>query len=449
MQDAVRDLVRDGDTVAIEGFTHLICFAAGHEIIRQRRRDLTLARMTPDVIYDQMIGAGVARKLIFSWMGNPGVGNLHAVRRRIENADPAPLEIEEYSHFGMVSRYMAGAANLPFFPIRSYYESDIPKVNPKIVPMTSPYDADDEVYVVPPLRPDVAIVHAQRADADGDTQIWGLLGCQKEAAFAAERVIVVVEEVVRRGGDPPRPEPDRDPRRGRRRGRGGAVRVPSVVRAGLLRPRQRASTWSGTGSRRTPRRSRPGSTSGSTAWRTTASTWRSWATRTGTRCGPSRRSRARSTTGGTRERRRATDLGYSKNEIMIAASARLLGGAHNCFVGVGLPNIVCNLAQRTVAPELQLDLRVRRLRRAPRAAAAVDRRPDARDRRDRDHEHVRAVRVLPAARAGRRGVPRRRADRPVREPQHDGDRRLRAPEGPAARARAAPARSRSTRSRSW
>jgi glutaconate CoA-transferase subunit A len=196
MQDAVRDLVRDGDTVAIEGFTHLICFAAGHEIIRQRRRDLTLARMTPDVIYDQMIGAGVARKLIFSWMGNPGVGNLHAVRRRIEHEDPAPLEIEEYSHFGMVCRYMAGASNLPFFPIRSYYESDIPTANPKIVPLRSPYEDGAEVYVVPPLRPDVTIVHAQRASAEGDTQIWGLLGCQKEAAFAAERVIVVVEEVV-------------------------------------------------------------------------------------------------------------------------------------------------------------------------------------------------------------------------------------------------------------
>jgi glutaconate CoA-transferase, subunit A len=196
MRDAVAELVRDGDTVAIEGFTHLICFAAGHEIIRQGRRDLTLARMTPDVVYDQMIGAGVATKLIFSWMGNPGVGNLHAVRRRIEKADPAPLEIEEYSHFGMVCRYMAGAANLPFFPIRSYYESDIPVANPKIVPMASPYDEDDSVYVVPPLRPDVAIVHAQRADASGDAQIWGLLGCQKEAAFAAKRVIVVCEEVV-------------------------------------------------------------------------------------------------------------------------------------------------------------------------------------------------------------------------------------------------------------
>jgi glutaconate CoA-transferase subunit A len=196
MRDAVAELVRDGDTVAIEGFTHLICFAAGHEIVRQRKRDLTLARLTPDVIYDQMIGAGVASKLIFSWLGNPGVGSLHAVRRRIEKAEPVPLEIEEYSHFGMVCRYVAGASNLPFFPIRSYYESDIPKVNPNIKPMRSPYGEGDEIYVVPPLKPDVTIVHAQRATASGDAQIWGLLGCQKEAAFAAERVIVVCEEVV-------------------------------------------------------------------------------------------------------------------------------------------------------------------------------------------------------------------------------------------------------------
>ena len=140
MRDAVAALVRDGDTVAIEGFTHLISFAAGHEIIRQRRRDLTLVRMTPDVIYDQMVAAGVASKLVFSWLGNPGVGSLHAIRRRIEQADPAPLAVEEYSHFGMVCRYTAGAANLPFFPIRSYYESDIPTVNDRIRPMRSPYE---------------------------------------------------------------------------------------------------------------------------------------------------------------------------------------------------------------------------------------------------------------------------------------------------------------------
>jgi glutaconate CoA-transferase subunit A len=198
MRDAIRDLVRDGDTVAIEGFTHLIGFSAGHEIIRQRKRDLTLARMTPDVIYDQMIAGGVARKLVFSWLGNPGVGGLNAIRRRIEPAavgDGTPLEVEEYSHFGMVARYTAGAANLPFMPLRSYFETDLPKANPLIREIRSPY-SDEVVYAVPPLKPDVAIVHAQRASAGGDTQVWGLLGCQKEAAFAADRVIVVVEELV-------------------------------------------------------------------------------------------------------------------------------------------------------------------------------------------------------------------------------------------------------------
>jgi glutaconate CoA-transferase subunit A len=199
MRDAVAECVRDGDTVAIEGFTHLICFAAGHEIIRQRKRDLTLARLTPDLIYDQMVAAGVARKLVFSWLGNPGVGGLHAIRRRVEA--PAgggafePLELEEYSHFGMVGRYTAGASNLPFFPLRSYFETDLPKANPLIRPIRSPF-GEESVYAVPPLKPDVTIVHAQRADAAGNTQMWGLLGCQKEAAFAAERVIVVVEELV-------------------------------------------------------------------------------------------------------------------------------------------------------------------------------------------------------------------------------------------------------------
>jgi glutaconate CoA-transferase subunit A len=203
MRDAVADIVHDGDVVAIEGFTHLICFAAGHEIIRQRKRDLTLARLTPDLIYDQMVAAGTARKLVFSWLGNPGVGGLHAIRRRVEapageapagDADPAPLELEEYSHFGMVGRYTAGASNLPFFPLRSYFETDMPKANPLIRPIRSPY-GEETVYAVPPLKPDVTVVHAQRADADGNTQMWGLLGCQKEAAFAADRVIIVVEEL--------------------------------------------------------------------------------------------------------------------------------------------------------------------------------------------------------------------------------------------------------------
>lgn len=195
LRDAVRELVRDGDTIAIEGFTHLICFAAGHEIIRQRKRDLTLCRLTPDLIYDQMIAAGVCAKLVFSWAGNPGVGALNGFRRAVEKSEPRAIELEEYSHFGMVARFMAGAARLPFYPLRSYAGSDLPQVNPRIRPVLSPY-GDETVYVVPPLRPDVTIVHAQRADANGNTQIWGLTGVQKEAAFAAERVIVVVEELV-------------------------------------------------------------------------------------------------------------------------------------------------------------------------------------------------------------------------------------------------------------
>ena len=195
MREAVAEFVHDGDTVAIEGFTHLICFAAGHEIIRQGRRDLTLCRLTPDVIYDQMVGADVASRLVFSWLGNPGVGSLHAIRRRVERADPAPLEVEEYSHFGMVCRYVAGASGLPFMPLRSYSESDLPRVNPRIVPIDSPY-GDETVYAVPPLQPDVTIVHVQRADRAGNAQIWGFLGCQKEAAFAARRLVVVCEELV-------------------------------------------------------------------------------------------------------------------------------------------------------------------------------------------------------------------------------------------------------------
>jgi glutaconate CoA-transferase subunit A len=179
--------------VAIEGFTHLISFAAGHEIIRQGRRDLTLARLTPDLVYDQLVAAGCARKLVFSWLGNPGVGSLHAVRRAIEDGE---LEIEEYSHFGMVGRYVAGAAHLPFYPLRSYAGSDLPAANPLIRGVRSPYDTDDEVAVVPPLNPDVTIIHAQRADAAGNVQAWGLVGVQREAALAAERVIVVVEELV-------------------------------------------------------------------------------------------------------------------------------------------------------------------------------------------------------------------------------------------------------------
>jgi glutaconate CoA-transferase subunit A len=195
MQDAIAELVRDGDSVAIEGFTHLICFAAGHEIIRQHKRDLTLCRLTPDLIYDQMIAAGCARKLVFSYLGNPGVGSLHAVRRAVEKGIPAPLEIEEYSHFGMVARFLAGASKLPFYPVRTFAGSDIPAANERIRQVLDPYGGS-QVYVVPPLNPNVTIVHVQRADEQGNAHIWGLIGMQTEAAFAAQHVIVVAEEIV-------------------------------------------------------------------------------------------------------------------------------------------------------------------------------------------------------------------------------------------------------------
>ena len=195
LKEAIAAYVHDDLSVAIEGFTAFICFAAGQEIIRQRRRNLTLIRMTPDVIYDQMVAAGVARKLIFSYLGNPGVGPLHCLRRAIEKGIPRPLEIEEYSHYGMVGRYLAGASHLPFFPLRSYIGSDMPRVNEQIKLVQSPY-GDDVVAVVPPLNPDVAILHAQRADRFGNTHLWGLLGVQKEVAFAANKVIMVVEEIV-------------------------------------------------------------------------------------------------------------------------------------------------------------------------------------------------------------------------------------------------------------
>ena len=195
MREAVAQFVPNGATVAIEGFTAFICFAAAHEIIRQRKRELVLCRLTPDLIYDQMIAACVASKLVFSYLGNPGVGSLHCIRRAVENAVPRPLELEEYSHFGMVGRYMAGAADLPFFPLRSYLGSDMPAANDRIRFIDSPY-GDGPIAVVPPLKPDVAFVHAQRADTQGNTHLWGLLGTQKEVAFASQKVIVVVEEVV-------------------------------------------------------------------------------------------------------------------------------------------------------------------------------------------------------------------------------------------------------------
>jgi glutaconate CoA-transferase subunit A len=195
LSEAVNALVKDGDTVALEGFTHLIPFAAGHEIIRQRKRDLTLVRMTPDLIYDQLIGAGCARKLVFSWGGNPGVGSLHRFRDAVEHGWPNPLEIEEHSHAAMSEAYVAGASGLPFGVLRGYRGSDLPKHNGNIRSITCPFTGE-VLAAVPALRPDVTVIHAQQADRSGNVFLWGIVGVQKEAVLAAKKALVTVEEVV-------------------------------------------------------------------------------------------------------------------------------------------------------------------------------------------------------------------------------------------------------------
>jgi glutaconate CoA-transferase subunit A len=195
LSEAVAEHLHDGDSVAMEGFTHLIPFAVAHEAIRQERKRLTLIRMTPDLIYDQLIGMGCAERLVFSWGGNPGVGSLHRLRDAVENGWPQPLALEEHSHAAMANAYEAGAANLPFAVFRGYKGVDLPKVNPTIRSVTCPYTGE-VLATVPAIRPDVAIIHALRADRDGNVLIEGILGVQKEAVLAARRAIVTVEEIV-------------------------------------------------------------------------------------------------------------------------------------------------------------------------------------------------------------------------------------------------------------
>jgi glutaconate CoA-transferase subunit A len=192
---AIEAAIHDGDTVAMEGFTHLIPHAAGREVIRQRRRGLTLVRMTPDIVYDQLIGAGCARKLVFSWGGNPGVGSLHRFRDAYENGWPGPLEIEEHSHAGMANRYVAGASGLPFAVLRGYRGTGLAAVAPNVATITCPFTGE-ELTAVAALRPDVTVIHAQRADRAGNVQLWGITGVQKEAVLAAQRSVVTVEEIV-------------------------------------------------------------------------------------------------------------------------------------------------------------------------------------------------------------------------------------------------------------
>jgi glutaconate CoA-transferase subunit A len=202
LAEAIERHVGSGDSVALEGFTHLIPFAAGHEIIRQGKRDLTLMRMTPDLIYDQMIGAGCARKLVFSWGGNPGVGSLHRFRDAVENDWPSPLELVEHSHAAMAAAYAAGASNLPFGVLRGYIGSDLPKKNRTIKTIECPFTGE-KLAAVPALRPDVAVVHAQQANRAGDVLIHGIIGIQKEAILCAKRAIVTVEEIVDEFSHPP------------------------------------------------------------------------------------------------------------------------------------------------------------------------------------------------------------------------------------------------------
>ena len=194
LHDAVADLVHDGDSVALEGFTHLIPFAAGHELLRQGRSELELIRMTPDLLYDQLIGMGAARKLVFSYGGNPGVGSLHRFRDAIEHGWPRPIEIEEHSHAGMANRYVAGAANLPFAVLRGYLGTDL-MARTTVAPITCPFTGE-KLVAVPALCPDVAIVHAQESDREGNVQLWGIPGVQKEAVLAAKRSLVTVERIV-------------------------------------------------------------------------------------------------------------------------------------------------------------------------------------------------------------------------------------------------------------
>jgi glutaconate CoA-transferase subunit A len=195
LSEAISSIVHDGDCVALEGFTHLIPFAAGHEVIRQGRRNLSLIRMTPDLIYDQMIGAGCASMLTFSWGGNPGVGSLHRFRDAVEHSWPEPLQLEERSHSDLANAYVAGAANLPFAVLRGYAGSDLPRVGCHIRTITCPFTGE-ELAATPAVRPDVSIIHAQKADHKGNVLLWGILGVQKEAVLAAKRSIVTVEECV-------------------------------------------------------------------------------------------------------------------------------------------------------------------------------------------------------------------------------------------------------------
>ncbi len=345
LRDAVAELIHDGDTVALEGFTHLIPFAAAHEIIRQGRTDLTLARMTPDVVYDQLIGAGAARKLVFSWGGNPGVGSLHRFRDAVENGWPAPLEIDEHSHAGMANRYAAGAAKLPFAVLRGYRGSDIPARTSTVATVTCPFTGE-ELAAVAALNPDVTVIHAQQADKDGNVQLWGLTGVQKEAALAARRVLVTVEEVVD-GALEPRP--------------GGVVLPGWVVDAVAVVPGGAHPSYAAGYSVRDNAFYRQWD--GIARDRAAFGRWLARSVRGEGRAEPDparEPAPAHEPAGPPRARTAAPASAgapaprCTPDELMEVNAARALAGARTCFVGIGLPSTAANLARRTVNPDLVL-----------------------------------------------------------------------------------------------
>ena len=404
LADAVAEHVHDGDTVALEGFTHLIPFAAGHEIIRQGRRDLTLVRMTPDVVYDQLIGAGCARRLVFSWGGNPGVGSLHRFREAVQAGWPVPLEIEEHSHAGMAARYVAGASGLPFAVLRGYLGTDLMTVTDTIRTIECPFTGET-LAAVPALNPDVTIIHAQQADRAGNVALWGITGVQKEAVLAADRSIVTVEEVVDELSTPY-----------------GAVVLPG---------------WAVTAVAEVPGGAAPSYAAGYSVRDNDA--YQEWDAISRDRDhlrAVAARDRARH--GGDRM---STEPTWTADEMMTVAASRALHGVRSCFVGIGLPSTAANLARTTHAPDLVLVYESGCLGSQARLAAAVDRRRRAGRDGDLGGLRPRDLQLLAAARPDRGRLPRRGPDRPARQHQHHGDRAVRRPRRCDCPARAAPPRS--------
>ena len=342
LADAVERLSADGQAVALEGFTHLIPFAAAHELIRRQRRDLTLIRMTPDVVYDQMIGVGMASELVFSYGGNPGVGSLHRFRDAVENGWPRPLRTTEHSHAGMANAYVAGASRLPFGVLRGYRGTGLAETNPDVASVTCPFTGE-QLSAVRAVRPDLAVIHAQQADRHGNVMLWGLVGVQKEAVLAAERALVTVEELVE----------ELEPRPGAIVLPAWTVSAISVVPGGAHPP--------------TPPATRPATT---------------------TSTSPGTRSRAIATGSGPGSRRKCSvaEPAAKPEEVMTINAARVLRDGEVCLVGVGPPNAAVNLARRLHAPNCVLVYESGAIGSKPAAPAALDRR--RRPRRDRRRDRL-------------------------------------------------------------